>query len=204
MSKLRYDYPFKGRFKVTCPFGRVGNWQCGWHIGVDIVGEDKQVLAIADGVVIGINDHGKAYGNHVTVRHDDNMVSLYAHLASVNVIVGQKVKLGGKIGVMGASGNASGAHLHLELHINAYRYPQKGSTALDCKWLVDPLGWIEDHVGGEEMPEVKDLQIWSRETGKAVIVKAVNISGSNYIKLRDIEKLACLEVSFADGKVWVG
>lgn len=36
---MRYDYPFRGRFKVTCPFGRQGAWQCGWHIGVDIVGE---------------------------------------------------------------------------------------------------------------------------------------------------------------------
>lgn len=199
-----YNYPFRGRFNVTCPFGRKGNWQCGWHIGVDIVGEDKQVLAIADGTVIGINNHGKAYGNHVTVRHEDNMVSLYAHLASVNVIVGQKVKMGTKIGVMGATGNAAGAHLHLELHINAYRYPQAGSTANDCKWLVDPLGWIEDRIGGEDMPEVKDLQIWRKETGKAVIVKAVNIDGSNYIKLRDLEKLTNLEVSFVDGKVYVG
>ncbi len=201
---MRYNYPFRGRFKVTCPFGRKGSWQCGWHIGVDIVGEDKQVRAIADGVVIGINDHGKAYGNHVLIRHDDNMVSLYAHLASVNVIVGQKVKMGTKIGVMGATGNASGAHLHLELHINAYRYPQAGSTAESCKWLVDPIGWIEDRIGGEEMPEVKDLQVWCKETGKAVIVKAVNIDGSNYIKLRDIEKLTRLEVSFVDGKVYVG
>lgn len=201
---MQYAYPFKGRFTVTCPFGRKGSWQCGWHIGVDIVGEDKQVLAIADGIVIGINDHGKAYGNHVLIRHDDNMVSLYAHLASVNVIVGQKVKMGTKIGVMGSTGNATGAHLHLELHIGAYRYPQKGSTANDCKWLVDPLGWIEDRIGGEDMPEVKDLQIWRKETGQAVIVKAVNIDGSNYVKLRDIEKLTRLEVSFVDGKVYVG
>lgn len=201
---MRYDYPFRGKFKVTCPFGRKGSWQCGWHIGVDIVGEDKQVRAIADGTVIGINEHGKAYGNHVTIRHDDGMVSLYAHLDSIDVAIGQRLMIGTKIGVMGATGNATGAHLHLELHINAYRYPQKGSTVFDCKWLVDPIGWIEDRIGGDDVPEVKDLQVWSRETGKAVIVKAVNIDGSNYIKLRDIEKLTNLEVSFVDGKVYVG
>ena len=201
---MKYDYPFRGKFTITCPFGRQGAWQCGWHIGTDIVGDDRQVRAIADGVVIGINDHGKAYGNHVLIRHNDNMVSLSAHLASVNVIIGQKVKMGTKIGVMGATGNATAAHLHLELHINAYRYPQAGSSAETCKWLVDPIGWIEDRIGGEELPEVKDLQVWSKETGKAVIVKAVNIDGSNYIKLRDIEKLTGLEVSFVDGKVYVG
>lgn len=201
---MRYNYPFKGRFTVTCPFGRKGSWQCGWHIGVDIVGEDRQVRAIADGVVVGINDHGKAYGNHITIRHNDGMISLYAHLDSIDVAIGQHLTTGTKIGVMGATGNAAGAHLHLELHIGAYRYPQTGSTPDTCKWLVDPIGWIEDRIGGEEMPEVKDLQVWSKETGKAVIVKAVNIDGSNYIKLRDIEKLTNLEVSFVDGKVYVG
>ena len=201
---MNYNYPFRGKFTITCPFGRQGAWQCGWHIGVDIVGEDRQVRAIADGTVISINNHGKAYGNHVTIRHDDGMVSLYAHLDSIDVAIGQRLPLGTKIGVMGSTGNATAAHLHLELHIGAYRYPQKGSTANDCKWLVDPIGWIEDRIGGDDMPEVKDLQIWRKETGQAVIVKAVNIDGSNYVKLRDIEKLTRLEVSFVDGKVYVG
>lgn len=201
---MRYGYPFNGKFKITCPFGRQGAWQCGWHIGADIVGDDGQVRAIADGVVIGINSHGKAYGNHVTIRHDDGMISLYAHLDSIDVAIGQRLTIGTKIGVMGSTGNATAAHLHLELHIGAYRYPQTGSTPDTCKWLVDPIGWIEDRIGGEDMPEVKDLQVWSKETGQAVIVKAVNIDGSNYIKLRDLEKLTRLEVSFVDGKVYVG
>ena len=201
---MKYDYPFRGRFKVTCPFGRKGNWQCGWHIGVDIVGEDRKVRAIADGVVISINDHGKAYGNHVTIRHDDGMVSLYAHLDSIDVAIGQHLTIGTKIGTMGATGNATGAHLHLELHNGAYKYPPNGSNPYTATWITNPLAWIEDHIGGDDMPEVKDLQVWSKETGQAVIVKAVNIDGSNYIKLRDIEKLTGLEVSFVDGKVYVG
>lgn len=200
---MKYDYPFRGRFKVTCPFGRQGSWQCGWHIGVDIVGEDRKVRAIADGVVIGINSHGKAYGNHVTIRHDDGMISLYAHLASVSVIVGQKVEMGSKIGTMGATGNATGAHLHLELHNGAYKYPLNGSNSYTATWIINPLAWIEDHIGGEELPEVKDLQVWSKETGQAVIVKAVNVDGSNYVKLRDIEKLVKVSIDYVDGKVYV-
>lgn len=200
---MTYDYPFRGKFTITCPFGRQGSWQCGWHIGTDIVGDDRQVRAIADGTVISINNHGKAYGNHITIRHDDGMVSLYAHLDSIDVAIGQRLTLGTKIGTMGATGNATGAHLHLELHIGAYRYPPKGSTPDTCKWLVDPIGWIEDRIGGEDMPEVKDLQIWRKETGKAVIVKAVNIDGSNYIKLRDLEKLVKVSIDYVDGKVYV-
>lgn len=200
---MTYDYPFRGGFTITCPFGRQGAWQCGWHIGVDIVGEDKQVRAIADGVVISINGHGKAYGKHVTVRHDDGMVSLYAHLDSIDVAIGQRLTVGTKIGTMGATGNATGAHLHLELHIKAYRYPPKGSNPYTATWIIDPLAWIEDHIGGEDMPEVKDLQVWRKETGQAVIVKAVNVDGSNYVKLRDIEKLVKVSIDYVDGKVYL-
>lgn len=200
-----YDYPFKGRFKVTCPFGRKGAWQCGWHIGTDVVGlDDKAVRAIADGVVESINAHGSAYGNHVCIRHADGKVSLYAHLSRVSVKVGQKVCRGDLLGIMGATGNASGAHLHLELHNGKYHYPAKGSSPLTEKDLLDAWAWIEDHVGGEdEMQEVKDLQIWHKATGKCTVVKAVNVNGSNYIKLRDMEKLARVSVDFIDGKVYV-
>ena len=124
--------------------------------------DDKNVCAIADGVVESVNAHGKSYGKHVCIKHADGMVSLYAHLSSVAVKVGQSIKIGQKVGVMGATGNASGAHLHLGLHEGRYRYPAKGSNPLTEKDLVDAWAWIEDHVGGEdEMQEVKDLQVWS-------------------------------------------
>ena len=197
---MEYGYPFKGKFKVTCPFGRKGAWKCGWHIGTDIVGmDDKNVYAIADGVVESVNAHGKAYGKHVCIKHSDGMVSLYAHLASVAVKVGQRIKVGQKVGVMGATGNASGAHLHLELHQRRYRYPAKGSSPLTEKDLIDAWAWIEDHVGGEdEMQEVKDLQV--KANGKVVTVEAVNINGNNFVKFRDLEKLANVTVDF-DGKM---
>lgn len=197
---MEYRYPFKGKVKVTCPFGRKGAWKCGWHIGVDLVGEDdKNVCAIADGVVESINAHGAAYGKHVCIKHPDGMVSLYAHLASVAVKVGQSIRLGQRVGVMGATGNANGAHLHLELHQGRYRYPAKGSSPLTEKDLVDAWAWIEDHVGGEdEMQEVKDLQV--KANRKTVTVEAVNINGNNFVKLRDLEKLANVAVDF-DGKV---
>ncbi len=200
-----YDYPFKGKFKVTCSFGRKGAWQCGWHIGTDVVGlDDKTVYAITDGVVESVNAHGKAYGKHVCIKHKDGMVSLYAHLSRVSVKVGQKVCRGELLGIMGATGNATGAHLHLELHEGRYRYPAKGTSPLTEKDLVDAWAWIEDHIGGEdEMQEVQDLQVWSKATGKCTVVKAVNVNGSNYIKLRDMEKLTQVRVSYVDGKVYV-
>lgn len=112
--------------------------------------DDKNVCAIADGVVESVNAHGKSYGKHVCIKHADGMVSLYAHLSSVAVKVGQSIKIGQKVGVMGATGNASGAHLHLELHQGRYRYPAKGSSPLTEKDLVDAWAWIEDHIGTDE------------------------------------------------------
>lgn len=89
--------------------------------------DDKNVYAIADGVVESVNAHGTAYGKHVCIKHSDGMVSLYAHLASVAVKFGQRIKIGQKVE---ATGNASGAHLHLELHEGRYRYPRLRAATL--------------------------------------------------------------------------
>lgn len=140
-----YQAPYKGAYKVTCAFGKAGAWQAGWHIGVDLVGEsDKHIYPIAAGTVSSVNGHGKAYGNHVTVRHADGKESLYAHLSSVLVKKGQAVTLSTVLGVEGASGNARGKHLHLEVHMGGYRYPAKGSSPAKCAWLVNPLELFEE------------------------------------------------------------
>lgn len=163
---MRYGYPFKGKFKMTCAFGKRGSWKCGWHTGVDLVGvDDLEVLAIADGVIESINAHGSAYGKHVCICHEDGKVSLYAHLASIAVKAGQEVRRGQALGMMGKTGNASGAHLHLELHEGAYSYPAKGSTADTVKSPIDAYGWIEDHIGSENdgIKQIKDAPSeWAR------------------------------------------
>ena len=145
---MKYQYPIKNH-KVTCEFGKTGNWQCGWHIGVDIVG-DREIFPIAQGVVESINSKGKSYGNHVVIKHDDGLVSLYAHLSEVKVKVGQKVYLNTLLGIMGDTGNATGVHLHLELHNGAYKYPAKDSNPYTAMWIINPLKWIECYIGVDE------------------------------------------------------
>ena len=189
---MRYQYPFRGKMRVTCVYGKPGKWSAGWHIGSDIVGGDnKTIYPIAEGVVESINAHGKAYGNHVCVKHPDGNVSLYAHMSKVSVKVGQSVGLDTPLGLMGATGNANGAHLHLELHQGAYKYP-RGYKPKTAPWLLDPIAWIEDHI--QEAYQVSKLTII--RDGQPVEVAAINIDGSNYVKLQDLPKLADVTIGY--------
>lgn len=189
---MRYQYPFKGKFRVTCVYGKPGKWSAGWHIGSDVVGDDDKIIyPIAEGIVQSINAHGSAYGNHVCIKHPDGNVSLYAHMSKVSVKTGQSVCLDTSLGVMGATGNANGAHLHLELHQGAYKYP-RGYRPKAAPWLLDPVAWIEDHI--EEEYRVDKLTII--KDGQPVEVNAVNIDGSNYVKLQDLPKLADVTIGY--------
>lgn len=73
------------------------------------------VVSVLDGVVKTASYHF-SYGNHVYVEHADGWASRYAHLNSINVKVGQRVKKGQVLGGCGSTGNSTGLHLHLELH----------------------------------------------------------------------------------------
>lgn len=167
MDKL----PYRGKVRVTCPFGKAGHWQAGFHTGLDLVGdENKRVHPIGNGVVESINAYGSAYGKHVCVRHEDGRVSLYAHLAAIYVDKGQKVGISSALGMEGATGNASGSHLHLEIHQGNYKYPPKGSSPASCTWLLNPaeaLG-IENQVG-EAVSLTEKASEWAKEAQDWVI-----------------------------------
>ena len=59
-----------------------------------------------------------AYGSTVVVDHGDRIATVYAHLASVDVSVGQDVLQGETIGSVGSTGFVTGAHLHVEVRVN--------------------------------------------------------------------------------------
>ena len=173
---MTYQLPLKGKVRLTCPFGKKGNWLAGFHVGIDLVGDSgKNIYPLTAGVVESINAHGSAYGKHVCVKHTDGKVSLYAHLAAVYVDKGQKVGPSTVLGREGATGNARGSHLHLEVHQGAYRYPPKNSAPAKCPWLENPaeaLG-IENQVGevrkvtNQKEPSAwaKDAWAWAKKEG---------------------------------------
>ncbi len=105
------------------------------HTGTDYaIGMDNSVNTVADGEVVLIGEHFFA-GNSVYVDHGDGLISMYFHLNSFSVEVGQKVSKGDEVGKIGSTGRSTGPHLHLGLRWKGAR--------IDPTPLIDPLSLID-------------------------------------------------------------
>ena len=127
------NLPFNGRFKVTCEYGRKNSktlkWSAGYHTGIDLVGvTSKTVYSTCDGTVIMAKNYG-SYGNTVKIKDEEGRIHLFAHLKSISVKVGQKVTRTTVLGIMGATGNVTGVHLHYEIRTSADRYGKQYNPA---------------------------------------------------------------------------
>ncbi|MEE1839219.1 LysM peptidoglycan-binding domain-containing M23 family metallopeptidase [Streptomyces sp. NPDC088190] len=110
------------------------NWSSGSHTGIDFpVSTGTSVKSITSGTVVAAG-WGGAYGNQVVVKHADGHYSQYGHLSSVSVSTGQTVGAGQQIGLSGATGNATGPHLHFEVRTG----PAYGSD-------IDPIAFLASH-----------------------------------------------------------
>jgi murein DD-endopeptidase MepM/ murein hydrolase activator NlpD len=90
-----------------------------FHTGIDMVEPfGSPVYAADDGVVALVGSSGSGYGNYVVIAHSGGLDTLYGHLSTSLVKVGQSVTQSQPIGLEGSSGNSTGAHLHFELRIN--------------------------------------------------------------------------------------
>lgn len=112
-----YAAPLSGA--LTSPFGWREDLNTGeeaFHYGLDLAAaEGTPILAFADGTVAVVGE-STLLGRYLTVDHADGCSSLYAHCSAVSVQSGQTVRLGDPIALVGSTGNATGAHLHFELH----------------------------------------------------------------------------------------
>jgi murein DD-endopeptidase MepM/ murein hydrolase activator NlpD len=88
------------------------------HMGVDYAAPTgTPVISVADGVVVESGFSG-GFGNMVVVQHNALQSTVYAHLSKIGVRKGQAVKQGDNLGAVGATGWATGPHLHFEFRIN--------------------------------------------------------------------------------------
>jgi murein DD-endopeptidase MepM/ murein hydrolase activator NlpD len=88
------------------------------HQGVDYAAPTgTPVRSVGDGVVdfAGVQN---GFGNVVIVKHRDNQTTVYAHLSKISVQRGQSIAQGQNLGAVGATGWATGPHLHFEFRVN--------------------------------------------------------------------------------------
>jgi murein DD-endopeptidase MepM/ murein hydrolase activator NlpD len=121
-------------YSISAVYGATSSlWSSGSHTGVDLnavtgtpvrsVGPGKVTFAGYDG----------SYGNKIVVEHEDGTETWYCHLSAINVSVGTAVSNSTVIGLVGATGNVTGDHLHLELR------PAGGGDP------VDPVAGLAAH-----------------------------------------------------------
>lgn len=89
-----------------------------YHKGQDIAAPTgTPVNATADGVVV-IAGWVKGYGNGIYIDHGNGISTRYGHLSRIDVVVGQIIKQGQHLGLVGSTGRSTGPHLHYEVRIN--------------------------------------------------------------------------------------
>ena len=94
------------------------NGKKAWHEGVDFAGrEGADIVAVASGVVSWSGER-YGYGKMVEVAHGDGVITRYAHNQENLVKVGDMVRRGDVVALMGNSGRSTGPHVHFEVHKN--------------------------------------------------------------------------------------
>lgn len=137
-----FMWPAPGFSYISSPFG--ARWgrnhngidigDAGIHGGAAVASQGGTVIAVCSSCT---HDYPKEnggcgcggnYGNYVLISHDGGYSTMYAHLSSVNVSVGDYVSQGQVIGYIGCTGFSTGSHLHFEVRVNGY--------------ANDPMGYV--------------------------------------------------------------
>jgi murein DD-endopeptidase MepM/ murein hydrolase activator NlpD len=126
----QWNYPLDPII-ITARFGQYGLWSS-YHTGIDFNGNTGDpISAMTNGVVTEAGYDG-AYGNKTVVTLDDGTEIWYCHQNTIGVSVGETVTRGEVIGTVGATGNVTGSHLHVEVR------PGGGDP-------VDPYAAMQQH-----------------------------------------------------------
>ncbi len=121
--------PVFGEIDMSSPFGmRMDPFMKGpaIHTGVDMRGDaGDPVRATANGTVT-IASWSGGYGKMVEIDHGNGLATRYGHLSSIDVTVGQTIRIGQVIGKIGSTGRSTGPHLHYETRVDGEAVdPQK-------------------------------------------------------------------------------
>ncbi len=154
------NIPLTGKFNVTCEYKRKnGNglsWSAGYHTGIDLTGSDT-IYGTCDGTVTKIG-WDNSYGNYITVKAPDGKYHWFCHLSKATCTEGQKISRTTKIGIMGATGNVTGKHLHFEIRNTSNQYGDEINPA-------DYMG-IANQVGSYDTENYQIADTTSNQSGE--------------------------------------
>ena len=90
-----------------------------FHAGIDLIAPaGTEVMAAGPGLVTWAGKRTGGWGKLVTVAHGRGVRTMYAHLSTIDVKVGDWISGGTVVGRVGATGDATGPHLHFEVRVN--------------------------------------------------------------------------------------
>lgn len=189
-----------GEAYITQPFHHANTtvWGRYWdyaHNGIDLVRDPHYcdwIVAHSAGIVVSVETRytgtiwDGSWGNHVKIKHKNDMATMYAHLAhgTIKVKVGDKVKKGQILGYMGSTGPSTAAHLHFEVYdkqgvrIDPYPYLNTDLPGMNTK-KITARGY--DLRKGEWLPAVTSTNIAVQTIGNphhrlgAITLKISNV-----------------------------
>ncbi|MEU8523460.1 peptidoglycan DD-metalloendopeptidase family protein [Streptomyces sp. NPDC048577] len=131
LAKLAASYSLPtSSYTLTSTYGQAGSmWSSGYHTGLDFAAPTGTPVKAVHGATVTSAGWSGSYGYRIVLELADGTEVWYCHLSSMTVSVGQSVGTGDTIGRVGATGNVTGPHLHLEVHT-------PGGDG------VDPAAWL--------------------------------------------------------------
>ena len=121
VNRMPLGTPMRGEFWFSSGFGTRTDPITGRrsrHQGLDFASRPRvPIYAGGPGVIVFAGRNG-AYGNMVEIDHGLGLTTRYAHMHSIAVDVGDEVKMGEEIGLVGNTGRSTGPHLHYEVRVN--------------------------------------------------------------------------------------
>lgn len=114
------------------------------HYGIDFTApHGTAIQATGDGKVVEVNKKARGYGHHVIIDHGYGYKTLYGHMSRIDVKVGEKVKKGQQIGLVGSTGTSTAPHCHYEVHYHGKK--------------INPLDFCLDGLSPEEYQQLTKM-----------------------------------------------
>jgi len=127
--------PVAGEIDETSPFGvRMDPFvhEAAMHTGIDFRGDIGEPIHATAAGTVSIAGWEGGYGKMVEIDHGNGLATRYGHLSEIDVAVGDKIRIGQVIGLLGSTGRSTGPHVHYETRINGEAVnPQKFLDAGD-------------------------------------------------------------------------